>query len=53
VFFPKDEFLVAVFTNVVHAVPIITDFAPADEIEEAKQLWLMQITDLKAKIGAV
>ena len=24
-----------------------------DEIEEAKQLWLMQIADLKAKIGAV
>ena len=30
----------------------ITDFAPFDEIEEAKQLWLLQIADLKAKIGA-
>ena len=30
----------------------ITDFAPSNEIEEAKQLWLMQIADLKAKIGA-
>ena len=30
----------------------ITDFAPSDEIEEAKQLWLLQIADLKAKIGA-
>jgi len=30
----------------------ITDFAPTDEIEEAKQLWILQIADLKAKIGA-
>jgi hypothetical protein len=32
---------------------VITDFAYPSEIEEAKQLWKMQIADLKTKIGAL
>lgn len=32
---------------------VITDFASPSEIEEAKQLWKMQIADLKTKIGAL
>jgi hypothetical protein len=31
---------------------IITDFAENDEINEAKQLWLNQINDLKKVIGS-
>jgi hypothetical protein len=31
---------------------IITDFAEDDEINEAKQLWLNQINDLKKVIGS-
>lgn len=31
---------------------IITDFAENDEIDEAKQLWLNQINDLKKVIGS-
>lgn len=30
---------------------VIVDFAYPDEIEEAKQMWRMQIADLKARIG--
>lgn len=33
-------------------VLVITDFAPSSEIEDAKRLWELQITDLKAQIGA-
>ncbi len=31
---------------------VITDFAPEDEVEEAKRLWETQIAELKALIGA-
>lgn len=30
---------------------VIVDFAYPDEIEEAKQMWRLQIADLKARIG--
>jgi hypothetical protein len=32
---------------------LVIDFAPADEIEEAQQLWENQISDLKHLIGSV
>lgn len=32
---------------------VVTDFAPEDDLEEAKQLWENQISDLKHVIGSV
>lgn len=46
------EFLIQVDSLTKDVVVIITDFADADEIDEAKMLWESQIESLKNSIGA-